>query len=72
MIKYKTMKEKLKKYQCGQCGNDKYELYRQENNRIDLFCECTECKSISIVSFTFPKLEISWGEGARGIMYTDD
>lgn len=60
--------QNLMQYKCGECGNDKYNLYQQKDNSLDLFCECTKCKTISVVSPTLPKLEISFGENSTGRM----
>lgn len=60
------MKEKLEKFRCGGCGKDKYELYRKENDEKMILVECIECKSISEIRVTEPKLEITWGEPSGG------
>jgi hypothetical protein len=58
----------LKQYSCGGCGCQDYSLYHQEENRLDLFAECQECKSITIISATLPIINLEWGEGADGMM----
>ena len=62
------MYENLEKYHCGECGNDKYEIFKEEDSEIKIITECTICKSQSEITFTQPKLKISWGESGDGVM----
>lgn len=59
-------KEKLEQFRCGGCGNDTYKLYKKEDDEKMILVECTECKSISEVGFTEPKLKIEWGHPSNG------
>ena len=66
------MLENLKQYRCGHCGEDKYHLYKQEDNNLDIFVECINCKNISQITVTPPELDIKWPSDydSEGIIYT--
>ena len=57
-----------KQYKCGGCGNDTYYIYGKEDNDQQIFSECKECGSVSIIEISKPKLIISWGENSHGLM----
>jgi uncharacterized Zn finger protein len=65
------MIEKAKRYHCGACGANEYALYAQEDNTIDLFVECLQCGSISMITYTLPKIDICWYKNSEGIIHTD-
>ena len=62
------MKENLQKFKCGGCGNDKYNIYQQEGNDQELFTECTNCKAVTIVGFTQPRINLAWDDDSDAIM----
>lgn len=53
------------KLMCGGCGNDKVELYINEEE--ELFAECVKCKSVTTLTVS-RKIDLGWGEGADGIL----
>jgi hypothetical protein len=51
---------------CGNCGNGLFRMFRAKD---DLFAECTNCKSISIITVEKPQLKIEWaGTGTEGVL----
>ena len=62
------MYEKLEKYKCGGCGNDNYNIYKEEDSNTRIITECTKCKSQTEITVTQPKIELNWGESGDGIM----
>lgn len=62
------MYEKLEKYKCGGCGNDQYEIFKEQDSQTRLITECTQCGSQTEIIVTQPKIEIKWGESGSGIM----
>ena len=58
----------LQKYQCGGCGNDKYEIYQEEDNKQRLITECTQCKSQTEITITPVQISLKWGESGNGMM----
>lgn len=61
--------ENLKKFRCGNCGNDKYQLFVSDQEDIQqIITECVECKCQSEINIK-QKITIDWGEGNNnGIM----
>jgi transcription elongation factor Elf1 len=61
--------ENLKKFKCGNCGNDKYLLFTNDKKNIQqIITECIECKCQSEINIV-QKIEIDWGQGNNdGIM----
>jgi hypothetical protein len=59
----------LKKGECGDCGNDKFQIFKQKDVDDQFVCECTKCKNTSIITLSRPKLEIEWGEDSKGILH---
>ncbi len=65
------MYENLKKYSCGECGNENYHIYQEEGNNQRVITECTECKSQTEITITPAELSLEWGKYGEGIMYID-
>jgi hypothetical protein len=65
------MIENAKRYKCGGCGFDEYAIYGQEGNTLDLFAECLQCGSVSMITYTLPKIDIAWHGDSEGLMHTD-
>lgn len=52
--------ENLKKYKCGNCGNDNYHLFVSDEKNIEqIITECTKCKCKSEIN---QKIIIEFGE----------
>jgi len=59
----------LKKFRCGGCGHDKYNIYQEDTQPITrIITECDECKSQSEITITPSNIQIKWGESGDGIM----
>jgi len=52
---------------CGHCGCETFSVYTVDVGN-GLFLECNDCKSVTGVCASSPRLEISWGEDAKGIL----
>lgn len=56
---------------CGNCGHGLFRFFYTEPTKDEgLLAECAQCKSVSKITFSKPKLVIDWGEGAEGILTT--
>ena len=54
--------ENLKKFECRNCGNDKYQLFvSDETNIQQIITECTECKCQSEINISH-EIRIDWGK----------
>jgi uncharacterized Zn finger protein len=64
------MIENANKLKCGNCGNEKFRIYRQGKDPQSLFVECTECGNdgVSIITVHPPALRILWHEGSAGVL----
>jgi hypothetical protein len=57
--------EGLHKMTCGGCGADTVRIY---TDRSSLFAQCTgvDCKTVTEITVTAPKLDLRWTEGSDG------
>ncbi len=46
---------------CGNCGNGTFTIHTDDKTA-RLLVECTECKSVSVVSVSKPQITIGWGD----------
>lgn len=54
---------------CGNCANGLFKMFQQRQERgFILLAECSSCKSITRIESQPAELQLSWGEGAEGIM----
>lgn len=59
----------IKKFRCGGCGCDEYKLYAdQHHHPIMILAECQQCKSMTEIKITQPKLKLDFGENSEGVM----
>lgn len=54
------MEQNLQSMGCGGCGNFTFRMYK---NAKGLYTECTQCKSVSTLTVSTPKIDIGWAEG---------
>ncbi len=64
------MYENLKKYSCGECGNENYHIYKEEENNQRVITECTKCKSQTEITIRPAEPSLEWGKNGKGIMDT--
>lgn len=62
------METNLTKAVCGECGNNKYEIYKDPGKE-HLICECTKCKSTSEIVIAPPRIQIKWHGESKGCMH---
>jgi hypothetical protein len=65
------MDTNMVKAKCGQCGGDKYELYKRETSEFTIVAECVQCKNKSYITIMLPRLEIKPAPDARGNIVFD-
>jgi hypothetical protein len=55
------MEENIKQFKCGECGEAHHTLY--SNPKGEILSECINCKSVSVITFTTPKLTVDHVSG---------
>ncbi len=60
------MIEGLTKLRCGNCECAKHYIYSKNGNKDNLYIECIECKSLTIVTFTRPEIKLEFGPDSEG------
>jgi len=61
--------EGIKKFKCGGCGGEDYKLYSDTHHQPTMIlAECQQCKSMTEITITQPKIDLKFGEGSEGVM----
>lgn len=57
------MVEGLNKLRCGACGCDTVRVFANDGGRV--FTECTQCKSLTEIAVTPPKIDFKFPLGVK-------